>query len=286
MPIEKEIFTDMIVEGLTPDTSFLSESKDMSEFVENHTIHLAEAGVEPDVLLNNNVFPVPITSREDIPKELTLNTFDTKNTVVRNIEKIEASYNKTKSVVEGHKLALIRKESAFAAHSYCPASDGVDTPVLVASGAVGVHGYKTLCFADIVTMVTSFQKLDLTNGELIAVLNPQHMNDLMLEDSKLYKEMVTSKSVFGVKIYTFNQTPVFDPATKAKKAFGAAVADTDAVTSLVYAPRFVMRAGGAIEMFLKEKDPEARGDIFGFQHRFTALPLTGKYIGAIYSPKA
>ena len=48
----------------------------------------------------------------------------------------------------------------------------------------------------------------------------------------------------------------------------------------------VMRAGGTADMFTKEKDPTVRGDVVGFEHRFTALPIRGKYIGAIYSAKA
>ena len=40
-----------------------------------------------------------------------------------------------------------------------------------------------------------------------------------------------------------------------------------------------------MDMFAKYKDPEHRGNIIGFQQRFTAAPITGKYTGAIYSTK-
>jgi hypothetical protein len=36
-------------------------------------------------------------------------------------------------------------------------------------------------------------------------------------------------------------------------------------------------------MFVRYKDPEQRGDIVGFQMRFAALSIRGKYSGAIYS---
>ena len=47
-----------------------------------------------------------------------------------------------------------------------------------------------------------------------------------------------------------------------------------------------MRAMGTTEVFAKYKDPEQRGDILGYQQRFTALPIRGKYIATLYSEKA
>ena len=91
MAIERELWLTLIKEGLVPDTSFLSRSVDMSEFVDANKLNLAEAGVDPEVLIDNDVFPVPSSQREDIPKELLLHTFDTKNTIVRNIEEKESS---------------------------------------------------------------------------------------------------------------------------------------------------------------------------------------------------
>ena len=44
-----------------------------------------------------------------------------------------------------------------------------------------------------------------------------------------------------------------------------------------------MRADGDIEVFAKYKDPGERGDVIGFQKRFTALSIRGKYHAAIYN---
>lgn len=72
-----------------------------------------------------------------------------------------------------------------------------------------------------------------------------------------------------------------------KKAYGAAVTeDTDTQASLMYCDTEVMRAMGTTEVFAKYKDPEQRGDILGYQQRFTALPIRGKYTAALYSEKA
>lgn len=44
-----------------------------------------------------------------------------------------------------------------------------------------------------------------------------------------------------------------------------------------------MRADGDIEVFAKYKDPGERGDVIGFQKRFTALPIRKKYQAVIYN---
>ena len=58
-----------------------------------------------------------------------------------------------------------------------------------------------------------------------------------------------------------------------------------AMASIAWIRTEVMRATGTVDVFHREKDPEARGDILGYQQRFSALPLRNKYIGAIYSGK-
>lgn len=283
MAIEKQIWIDAIKEGFVPDTSFLGESVDMSEFVEYDKINLAEAGVDPVVLVDNTSYPVATAERPDGALELPLHTFDTENTVVRNIEKKELAYNKVDSVVRSHKTALLKKESAFAAHNWCPQKNSEFTPVLVASGAVNSFGVKALSFADILSMIAKYRLLDVDPTELVFVCNPIHHADLQSEDMKLYKEVLAAGTLWGVKFKSFSKTPMFDSTTGQKKAFGAAAAETDAPSSLIYHRGEVMRATGTTDAFVTLADPGARGDILGYQQRFTALSIRNKYIGAFYS---
>lgn len=286
MAIEKQIWIDLIKEGLVPNTSFMSQSVDMTEFVDYNKINLAEAGVDPDVLIDNTVFPVPAAQRSDSPLELPLHTFDTKNTIVRNVEEKESSYNKMDSVVRSHRNALVKKTSAFAAYNWCPTENGIYTPVLATSSAANKAGYKRLSFEDLLLMEAKYRELDVDMDSLVAVLTPMHLADLMAEDMKLYREILASKKAFSFNLFNFSQLPIFDATTMRKKAFGAAVDPTkDAPASLFYCKDEVMRAQGTVEVFAKYKDPDQRGDVLGFQQRFTALSIRGKYMGAIYSPK-
>lgn len=285
MAIERELWLTLIKEGLVPDTSFLSRSVDMSEFVDANKLNLAEAGVDPEVLIDNDVFPVPSSQREDIPKELLLHTFDTKNTIVRNIEEKESSYSKMESVVRSHRNALIKKTSAFAAHNWCPTKDGEFTPVIASSGAVNASGVKKVSFEDFLQMEAKFRMLDVDMNSLVAVLNAVHLADLMAEDMKLYKEVLTSGKLFSFSLFSYSGLPLFDTTTGTKKALGAAKGENDTQASLCYSATEVCRASGDMDVFVKYKDPAERGDVIGYQQRFTALPIRGKYIGAIYSGK-
>ena len=63
----------------------------------------------------------------------------------------------------------------------------------------------------------------------------------------------------------------------------AAAAGTDAVASIAFHKDEVMRAQGSQDLFLREKDPETRSDIMGFQMRGLSVPIRNKGIAAIYS---
>ncbi len=285
MAIEKEMWITMIKEGMVPDTSFLSRSVDMSEFVEYNKLNLAEAGIDPEVLIDNDTFPVPIAQREDIPKELLLHTFDTKNTVVRNIEEKESAYGKMDSVIRSHRNALIKKTSGFAAYNWCPTQNGDLTPVIKSNGAVNASGQKKVSFEDFLQMEAKFRALDVDTNSLVAVLNATHLADLMAEDMKLYKEVLAAGKLFSFTLFNFSGLPYFDTTTDKKKAYGSAAGANDTQASLIYSATEVMRAQGDTEVFVKYKDPEQRGDVIGYQQRFSAYPIRGKYIGAVYSGK-
>lgn len=287
MPIEKQYWIAMLKEGFIPSTSFLSRSVDMSEFVDYNKINLAEAGVDPKVLVDNTNFPIASAQRTDTPLELPLHTFDTENTIVRNIEEKESAYKKMESVVRAHRNALHRQTASFAANNWAPSKSADLTPVRATTGAPNASGQKALSFEDILQLRSWFTGRDVPVDSLVLVLNAIHEADLLAEDAKRYKEMIVNGKIWGITYFTSSVLPYYTAATGVKKAYGAAVAEaTDTQASLMYCDTEVMRALGTTEVFAKYKDPEQRGDILGYQQRFTALPIRGKYTAALYSEKA
>ena len=271
----KEIWIGKLMENFYPDGSWILESEDMSAFVENNTINLADAGVDPVVLVNNTTYPVPFAERTDVPIALPLDYYDTESTVVRHATAIQLAYDKLASVVRQHRNALFKKNIQKAAHNYGPSANGTFTPVL----EIGVSVIQRIIDAQRI-----FDELDVPMEGRILVLSPLHKSLIQKEDYKLFNMVFGqngSKELYGFKVYTTSVNPVYDGTTKAKKAFGAVAAGTDLKSSLFYSKYEVMRADGTYDMFSHLKDPDTRGDKIGFQKRFLALPIRGKYIGAI-----
>jgi hypothetical protein len=282
MAIQKQIWTDKLMEGFYPKDDFLMASVDMSELVDYNTINLAEAGVDPTVLIDNTTYPINAATRSDVPLSITLKTLDTESTIVRNIEKKELSYNKMESVVRAHRNALRKGAIKLAAHYWAPSSDGTYTPVIAASGDLS-NGYKKLKFEDILIIRAKLMALDIDISRVNIMLNPRHETDLLEQDMKLYKEIIASGNIFNMKYYVNSQTPRFNASTGAKVAYGAAPAVTDTIATTLWVTDEVMKADGSVDVFAKYNDPDQKGDVINFQKRFIALPIRTKGLGAIYS---
>jgi hypothetical protein len=284
MAIQKQIWTDKIMEGFYPADDFLMASVDMTELVDFNTINMAEAGADPTLLIDNTSYPIASATRTDTALTLTLKTLDTTSTIVRNLEKKELSYNKMESVVRGHRNTLRKGAVKLAAYYWSAASNGTYTPVIAATGAL-FNGYKRLQFEDILLMRSKLRALDIDIARVNIMLNPAHEADLMYQDMKLYKQMLVDGRLFGMKIWVNSQTPIFNASTGVKAAYGAAAAPTtDTISSTVWVTDEVMKADGTVDVFAKYNDPDQKGDVINFQKRFIALPLRSKGLGAIYSP--
>lgn len=289
--VNKEIWISDIMEGFYPASDFLSRAVDMSAWVEFNTINLAEAGVDPNVLINNTTYPVATTPRTDNPLVLPLATYDSENTVVRNVEEMESAYDKRASVTRQHQNAIRKKTVQHALHNYAPNATAAYTPVNITSGAAdaAAGGTKAMTLKDVTLIAEAFSKLDAPSEGRMAVLHPTHLRQLLNEDATLNKIFMDQKEgqplrYAGFDMYVNSQTARYNTTTSAKVAFGAAPAGTDSVAStLFFVGSEVMRADGTWDMFVREKDPEQRGDIIGFQKRGLYLPIRSKLQAAVFS---
>ena len=76
MALNREIWIHDIVEGFVPDDSFLAKSVDHSEYVDNKTVHVPQAGAEPNTTKNRSVFPATIKTRTDGELTYDLDIYD------------------------------------------------------------------------------------------------------------------------------------------------------------------------------------------------------------------
>ena len=124
MALNREVWIDQVKEGFYPDDSFLQKATDYSQFVDHNRLHIASAGIDPKVLVNNTTYPISVIGRDDEDNEIRLDKFETENTIVRRPEALEYSYDKLESVIGQHRSTLRASVATKAAHAYAPAEDG------------------------------------------------------------------------------------------------------------------------------------------------------------------
>lgn len=284
--LNKQVWIAQLMEKFYPDTSFLNYAKDFSGLTDNDKINLAEAGVDPEVLVNNNTYPIAITTRVDNPIEIELDKFETVNTLVRRPDVIEYAYDQLESVLMGHRNVLRTNTGTKAAHAYAPQEDTSFTPVITTTGTADADGNLRITPEDILKLKRRYDEVDYPYDKRYLVLHPRHVEDLILSDLKSFKDITDlvdgqPKRFAGFNILQFTKNPIYNRTTLQKKAFGAVAAPSDAFCSFSFYGEEVMKADGGIYLYSRENDPEHRGTIIGFDKRFIALPIRNKGIGAI-----
>ena len=283
MSVFKQIFTAIILELFYPDGSWLNELTNLDHMVSYNAINLSEVGAEPGVVENNNVWPLVPSQRTDTGIQIPLATFDTKPTHITNVEELETAYDKAKSVATQHANVLHKKASMSAAYNIAPASHTASTPVLKTTGTDRGDGTRALTYRDITELSVKFDEANIPQDGRILLICPKHQADLKNENMKLYKVMMTDKSVDGFKIYMWTGNPRYDAATGQKMPYGSA---TGADCSIAFAKSEVMRCMGDIEGEPEKRWADYRGWLLGFQMRFVALPFSNFGVSAIYSATA
>lgn len=286
MALNKQVWLSQLAENFYPDSSFLSKVTDLSAYVENNRIHMANAGIDPAVRINNKTYPVATSERVDSDLEFALDVFETENTLIRHIESVELSYDKLESVLKQHRATLQTAVSKKAIHAYAPNQNSEFTPVLRTTGEV-VNGRKRLRFDDILTLKEAFDTALIPLEKRYIVLHPSHVTDLLREDLELFKNLTeihegepTKFAGFG--FYSFPYMPTYDGGEKV--AFDGK--STANFASVAFQSDEVMKSDGEVYMFLNLDDPKERGSIVGFEKRFVGLPIRNKGIGAIVSDNA
>ncbi len=278
MPLEKQIWLADVKEDFYPDSSFLNEATDMSGNVNNDVINLAEAGVDPIVLINNTTYPVNATVPSETPLSLQINTYDTESTIVRNAEVVELAYDKRKLYTSKHQKALRNKFGNHAIHAYAPATGATGTNKILLDAA-GTGSIIDL----LIDAEKHYNEVDASEEDRVIALCPKDQAAMAKESKTLYREIMAKPGTvaYGFKIYRYSKTPYYNKTNSAKLAFGAATDANSVQASVFFLGSEVMKATGTFDFFDRLKDPDIKGDKFNYQMRALALSIRNKYMGAI-----
>ena len=303
--LNQEIWTDVLVDTFNraEEGTFLNEIPDESRHVvasknDNDIIHLVDVGADPEVLLNNTAYPIPIVSQTDADIPIQLDKFQTKATAVSDDEIQHIAYDKIALVQRKHSRAIVKIKVKKAAHALSPSGHTAATPVLVTTGADDGTGRKKLTKADLIKFKRAIDDWKDQDGESlpeegrVLVLCPEHYNDLLEDpDTKnLFANQNQNESsgklnqmIAGFKIYWYGNNPYYTAATKVKLSYGAVPAAGDYQASFYFIGDDMFKATGRTKNYTDEPDTQYQAWRYNVRHNFIALPKKLRSIGAIVS---
>lgn len=287
-----EVWTGELIKKLNAglQATFLNGIPDYSANAENETIHLVDVGGDPDVLVNNTTYPIPVQDLEDGDIAISLDKFQTKATRVTDDELYGISYDKFGSVVERHREAIVTVKYKKFAHALTPYSHTEKTPVIHTSGETdAASGRKKITLKDIIALKRAFDNMEVPEDGRRLVLCPDHVNDLLELDQAFrekYYNYTSGKllNMYGFEVYTFVNAPYFNKSG-VKLAYNATPTSTDHKGSFAfYFPR-MFRAQGSTKMYYSEAtlNPQTQENLVNFRNYDIVLPKKMECIGAIYS---
>ncbi|MDD2345190.1 MAG: hypothetical protein RBS19_03250 [Bacteroidales bacterium] len=295
--VYREVWEKEVIKAFTSGIkdSFLDGIPDKSQYVtgddEVQVINATFFGVEPDVLINNTTYPIPMQelNGENVP--IVLDKYQTKVTPVSDDELHALSYDKMGEVKNSHGNALVKNRLRKAIHALAPASNSAKTPVIKTTGSVTPDGTRRrLRWADIVTLREKFSAAEIEVDGMRLVLCPDHVNDLILEDKDLFKTLTNWKtgvvdSQLGFEIRSYVRNPYFKVSTLEKLSFGGTATSDFRMASVVFTPSLARKATGKTKMYYSDAttDPEYQVSKVSFRNYFVALPSISQAIGAIVS---
>lgn len=284
-PLLNQVAEKELIKKLRHDNTWLSELKSKNNWVNADVIKIPKRGAAPDVIINNNIYPIASNKREDSHVILSLNKYETENTTVTDDELYALPYEKTSDVQQQHREELEDVTAQHALHAIAPSANSNTTPVLAVTGDA-VNGRPTLISKNVVALKEKLDKLNVPKAGRILVLCPEHVSDLLNEDRTFYQQYHNAKTgeltmtYYGFKIYEANYTPGYDNSS-AKVGFGAAGATK--VSSICLHNKWAVKATGSVKRYMRaaEADPENRENTIGFRLYAIAVAMRDEGVGAL-----
>lgn len=278
----KEIWTGEMVRALREFLagSWLDGIPDNSSIVDNDVIHLVEVGVDPEVLINNTTYPIPLQALDDKDIAIKLDKYQTKVTPITDDELYAISYDKMSRVKESHSNAINYAKFTKAAHSLCAQKDTATTPVLTTTGERdATTGRLKMTVKDVLAMKASLDKLGVPTTNRRLVLCTDHVNDLLETDQRFKEQYNIDRNtgmvgkLYGFDIYEYARTPFYSAKAEKKAVDDKGETAGDFRCSFAFYTQRVFKATGSTQMYWSpsETDPEYQRNKINFRHYFICM---------------
>lgn len=283
MALNKELWLGTIQKQLFKNDQFLTTvGQDHSAYVNNRTVHIPQAGSNPTISKNLNVFPAAVGSRTDADLTYNIDLFYSQPIRVGVDETQYLSYDKRASVLDSHlnKMRNVIGNNTLYAWAAAGAANIVETSgsavaTALAPSATGNRNAITL--ADFRSAAAILDAQDLNPGDERFAIIPAALYWQLMGDTAIQKHLEWGGSavsptgklpmVAGIKLIQRSSVVVYDntgtPVIKTINDEGtpSSPASTDNLGCLVISSSYVSRAMGAINVYTNDNDPQYFGDI-------------------------
>lgn len=297
MALQVEIWIKSIIEGLFANNTFAARSVDHSEFVDNKTVHVPNAGAAPNVEKNRTVYPATVTEREDVDLTYSIDEFTVDPIRIPHAETVELSYNKRESITRQSRRKLAQDIYDSLIYNWIPAGVKVveTTGENVAAHIKDATGNRKLMTKKTVEEVqTLFDEWELPEEGRCILLDARMYNQLMhsMTDTEQNNFLSCADPVRGVigKYLGFDfykrSKVAKTAADKTVKPWSAANAATDCAAGLAWQEDCVSRSLGESVLFDDQGNPLYYGDIISFLQRAGGHSIRADKSGVILIKQA
>lgn len=285
---KKELIERELINKFRHEGTWLTRVPSKNQWVNNDVIKLNEIGADPKVLINNNTYPIAVSTREDQTTAISLFMYDTENTKITDDELYGLPYDKAGSVQRQHRETLEDTTREHGLHSLAPFNNTTDTPIIETTGEDDGTGRKRMTSKDLVRYKKVLDDLKVPAIGRILVLCSDHVQDLLVEDKAFerqynnHTEGLIAKKYYGFEIYEDVYSPKYDSSLN-KIAYDSVTAGREA--SVLFHLKSCAKARGSVKAYVgkAENDPQNRETVMGMRLYNLVIPTRKIGQGAIVS---
>ncbi len=279
MAVQKEIWTNYIVEHLFKNNNFLNFAINHDQYVVGgKVVHIPQAGAPSGAVRNRTNLPATVTIRNDIDILYALDEFTTNPRLITNAEQVELSYDKIQSVIGEDTNVLRELVAEWILYHWRP--EGSEQIIRTSGDPIPAHlpngtgNRKKITIEDLRKAKVKFNKQGIPLADRYCMLDAEIENQLTSEltagDAKDFSRYYDAENGIIGKLESFNiitresvlaasndATPiVFTPDATLPS-------DANAV-ALCWHRSAVARALGEVKMFEDTNSPQYYGDVYSF----------------------
>lgn len=256
---------------------------DVQQMGEKNLIHIPTTQFSPEVLINNNTYPLAVQEYDDDEVVVNLDKYQTRPTKLTDDQIIGASYERIDAITKAQTNNINARKYKKALHSIAPTEDDP------AKGNIVLTIAGTECaYEDLVDLKEKADDAGWPEEGRRLVLCNKHYNALLKDRKNFGDQLVNYRSgqvspvIAGWEIKKYIASPHYN-ASNEKKAFGEVATGGDKPASIAFVLENTAKKTGLTKQYFSEagKDPENQANLLSYRHYFIATAVEDKWRAAL-----